>query len=232
MKILKFISAKQRLFFIATMFTFTVVNAQDKKIIAVKEWSLFGSMTFNNQSVNDAGINAPLNYLYNSVNNNIFKPGFSGGFRYDIKLEEKYNYSLIFGINRVSSGVFYQNKYSLAPFIEDFTHFKADNDFTTLSFASHMKFLLPVNNNNNYKFYVVAGPSLDYKISNISQGNLINGAGNRAFLNGDLGAEFNNKGYYLLYAHYKFGKNISKSPVTLQVSRIELGLALKLKDLF
>lgn len=232
MKIRKFISAKQKLFFIAAIFTCMVANAQHKNGNAVKEWSLFGSMTFNKQAVNDAGINAPINYLYNSVNNNVFKPGFSGGLRYDIKLEDKYLYSIILGVNRVSAGTFYKNKYSLDPFIDDFTHFKADNEFTTLSFASHMKFLLPVNDMTDYKFYVVAGPSIDYKISNLNKEQLINGAGNRAFLNGDLGAEFDNKGYYLLYAHYKFGKNISNSAVSVQMNRIELGLALKLKDLF
>jgi len=45
--------------------------------------SLFGALSFNNQIINDNGITAPVNYLYNEVNNNGFKPGFTGGFRWD-----------------------------------------------------------------------------------------------------------------------------------------------------
>jgi len=124
------------------------------------------------------------------------------------------------------------NKYTLAPFLDDFTHFKADNQFTTLSVAAHYKILLPVNEMRKYKFYAVLGPSLDYKISTISAEHLINGSGNRAFVNGDLGAEFDNKGYYVLYAHYKLGGNVEKSTVPIQMNRFELGMSIKVKDLF
>jgi hypothetical protein len=120
----------------------------------------------------------------------------------------------------------------LPPFIDDFTHFKADNVFTTLSIAAHYKKLLPVNDMNKYKFYAVIGPSFDYKISKISEENLINGAGNRAFINLDLGTEFDNKGYYILFAHYKLGNYISSSSVPVQLNRFEIGMSIKTKDLF
>ena len=83
-----------------------------------------------------------------------------------------------------------------------------------------------------YKFYAVAGPSLDYKISTISAEHLINGAGNRTYINGDLGAEFDNKGYYVLYAHYKLGTNLFSSSVPTTLNRFELGMSIKVKDLF
>jgi hypothetical protein len=85
---------------------------------------------------------------------------------------------------------------------------------------------------NKYKFYAVFGPSFDYKISSISKENLINGAGNRAIINGDLGAEFDNKGYYVLYAHYKLGVNMTSSNVPVQLNRFEIGMSIKAKDLF
>ena len=85
---------------------------------------------------------------------------------------------------------------------------------------------------SDYKFYEVVGPSLDYKISNISDEHLVNGAGNRTIINGDLGAEYDNKGYYVLYVHYKLGGNLLHSSVPVQMNRIELGMSLKLKDLF
>lgn len=213
---------------------FSSVNAQNNKskVQSDKGWSLFGALTLNNQSVNDAGITAPVNYLFSSVNNNVFKPGYSGGFRYDGISKRNNNYSLSFAINRLSAGTTYTNKYSLAPFLEDFTHYKADNQFTMLSVAAHYKMLLPVNDMRKYKFYAVVGPSLDYKISTISAEHLINGSGNRTFINGDLGAEFDNKGYYVLYAHYKLGTNLLSSSVPTTLNRFELGISIKVKDLF
>jgi hypothetical protein len=194
--------------------------------------SLFGNLVLSKQSINDKGVTAPINYLYNTVNSNTFNSGYSGGFRIDGIYKEKHRYALSFAVNRISVGNNYKNKYSLSPFIDDFTHFKADNNFTTLSIAAHYKKLLPVNAMNKYKFYAVFGPSFDYKISHISNEQLINGAGNRAIINGDLGAEFDNKGYYVLYAHYKLGVNMTSSSVPVQLNRFEIGMSIKAKDLF
>jgi len=194
--------------------------------------SLFGNLVLSKQNINDKGVTAPINYLYNTVNSNTFNSGYSGGFRIDGIYKEKHRYALSFAVNRVAAGNNYKNKYSLSPFIDDFTHFKADNNFTTLSVAAHYKKLLPVNAMNKYKFYAVFGPSFDYKISSISKENLINGAGNRAIINGDLGAEFDNKGYYVLYAHYKLGVNMTSSSVPVQLNRFEIGMSIKAKDLF
>jgi hypothetical protein len=194
--------------------------------------SLFGNLVLSKQNINDKGVTAPINYLYNTVNSNTFNSGYSGGFRIDGIYKEKHRYALSFAVNRVAAGNNYKNKYSLSPFIDDFTHFKADNNFTTINVAAHYKKLLPVNAMNKYKFYAVFGPSFDYKISSISKENLINGAGNRAIINGDLGAEFDNKGYYVLYAHYKLGINMTSSSVPMQLNRFEIGMSIKAKDLF
>ena len=220
------------LFFAIAMFSTATAQTKKNKLFTNQSWSLFGALTLNNQSVNDAGITAPVNYLYNSVNDNGFKPGYSGGARLDGIYDQKHHYSLSFSIHRVNAGTSYRNTYSIAPFIDDFTHFKADNQFTTLSIAAHYKMLLPVNNMRKYKFYAVAGPSVDYKISSISNEQLMNGAGNRLFINGDLGAEFDNKGYYVLYAHYKLGSNLAQSTAPVQMNRFELGMSIKVKDLF
>lgn len=194
--------------------------------------SLFGALSLNNQVINDKGISAPVNYIYEELSNNSFKPGYTGGFRIDGIYNEKHHYSLSLAVNRVIAGSMYTNKYSISPFIEDFTHFKADNSFTTLNIAAHYKKLLPINDMRKYKFYAVFGPSLDYKISKISNENLINSAGNRAFVNADLGAEFDNNGYYIFYAHYKLGANLFYSTVPVQMNRFEIGMSIKAKDLF
>jgi hypothetical protein len=196
------------------------------------EVSLYGALALSKQLINDNGITAPINYLYNDLNTNTYNPGFNGGFRIDGIYKEKHRYTFSFGVNRISAGSYYKNVHNLSPFIDDFTHFKADNNFTTLSLTAHYKKLLPVNAMNKYKFYAVFGPSFDYKISRISNEQLINGAGNRAFLNADLGAEFDNKGYYILYAHYKLGKYLTNSTVPIQLNRFEIGMSIKTKDLF
>ena len=196
------------------------------------EVSLYGALALSKQRINDNGITAPINYLYNDLNTNTYNPGFNGGFRIDGIYKEKHRYTFSFGVNRISAGSYYKNIHNLSPFIDDFTHFKADNKFTTLSLTAHYKQLLPVNAMNKYKFYAVFGPSFDYKISRISNEQLINGAGNRAFLNADLGAEFDNKGYYILYAHYKLGKYLTNSTVPIQLNRFEIGMSIKTKDLF
>ena len=189
-------------------------------------------MVLSKQSINDNGVTAPINYLYNNLNTNNYDPGFNGGFRIDGIYNEKHRYTFSLGVNRITAGSNYKNMHNLTPFIEDFTHFKADNKFTTISLSAHYKKLLPVNAMNKYKFYAVFGPSFDYKISKISNEQLINGAGNRAFLNADLGAEFDNKGYYILYAHYKLGKYLTSSTVPTQLNRFEIGMSIKTKDLF
>lgn len=196
------------------------------------ELSVFGALSFNKQVVNDKGINAPVNYMYDEVNENVFKTGYTGGFRIDGIYKEQHLYSLSIAINRVIAGNYYKNKYSLSPFVEDYTHFKADNNFTTLSIALHYKKLLPFNEMRKYKFYAVAGPSIDYKISRIQSDNLVNASGNRALINGDIGAEFDNNGYYTLYAHYKLGANLWQSTVPVQLNRFEIGMTIKAKDLF
>jgi hypothetical protein len=195
-------------------------------------WSLFGAMTLNNQSINDANITSPVTYLYNSVNNDVFKTGFTGGLRWDGIYNQKHLLSLMIAVNRVNLGTHYLQKYRLPPYMDDFTHFKADNQFTTISMALHYKALLPVNEMRKYKFYAIIGPSVDYNISNISNEYLINRFGNRAFINGDLGAEFDNNGYYILYGHYKLGTNLLNSTVPIQLNRFELGMSVKLTDLF
>ena len=194
--------------------------------------SLYGSLNLSNQNIDDNGITAPINYLYNSLNSNSYNTGFAGGIRIDGIYNEKHSYSFSFGVNRIAVGNNYKNLHSLAPFIDDFTHFKADNVFTTINIAAHYKKLLPIGDMNKYKFYAVIGPSFDYKISSISEENLINGAGNRAIINGDFGTEFDNKGYYVLFAHYKYGVNMTSSSVPIQLNRFEIGMSIKTKDLF
>ena len=205
---------------------------QSLKNLVGNDISFLGSLGLAKQSVNDYGINSPVNYLYNTVNNNTFKPGFSAGFRIDGDYKKKHLYTFSVAINQISSGAKYKNKYTQSPFLEEFTRYKADNVFTTLSIAARYKKLLPISDMKKYKFYAVAGPSLDYKISASSNDNLLDGTANRLIVNADLGTEFDNNGYYVLFAHYKWGNNMFRSKAPVQLHRFELGISFKVKDIF
>jgi len=196
------------------------------------ELYLMSSLDLSKQNINDNGISSPFNYIYNSVNSNTFKAGYSAGFRVDGIYKQKHSYSLIFALNRITTGNKYLNKYSAAPFLEDFTHFKADNQFTTINVAMHYRKLLPINDMNKFKFYAIAGPSLDFKISNTSNDNLVAGSGKRALINADFGAEFDNNGYYIIFIHYKLGENIKYSSAQVVLNRFEIGMTIKASDLF
>ena len=206
--------------------------AKKLKPLMGNDFSIFGSMSLSRQLINDGGVTVPVNYIYENVNNINFKPGYIGGFRWDGIYHDQHRYAVILAVNHANVGNHYTNKYNLNPLLNEYTHFKADDQYTTLSLALHYKKLLPINDMKKYKFYAVFGPSFDYKISNISDDNLIDKTGKRAFINGDLGAEFDNKGYYILFAHYKLGSYISHSAASVQLNRFEIGMSIKAKDLF
>jgi hypothetical protein len=94
---------------------------QSLKNLVGNDISFLGSLGLAKQSINDYGITSPVNYLYNTVNNNTFKPGFSGGFRIDGDHKKKHLYTFSIAINRISSGAKYKNKYTQSPFLEEFT---------------------------------------------------------------------------------------------------------------
>lgn len=193
---------------------------------------VIGSVVFSKQSLNEKGITTPFNYLYDEVNDDVYKAGFSVGFRLDGKLKRNNRYSVNLAINQINAGAYYQNKFTLSPFIEEFTHFKADNKFTTFSIATHYKHFIPLRGVKKYKIYAVAGPSFDYRISKISQESLVNGATKRAFIGADLGAELEQGSRYLFFAHYKLGTNFSQTTVPVTLYRFEIGMCINTKDLF
>lgn len=194
------------------------------------ELSLFGSMNLSNQQIDDKNLDGSFNYLFDEVNSNSYKSGYSGGFRIDRRTKKNRQVGMVLSINRVTAGNSYINKHTVAPFIENFTHYKADNQFTTVSLATHIKPLLA--KGNKHRLYLILGPSFDYRISNFSSNSLVNNVGRSAFVNGDIGAEFDNNGYYVLFTHYKYGQEILNKDIPVRLSRIEVGISIKVKDLF
>jgi len=194
------------------------------------ELSLFGSMNLSNQQIDDKNLDGSFNYLFDEVNSNSYQSGYSGGFRIDRITKKNRQVGMVLSINRVIAGNYYINKHTVAPFFENFTHHKADNQFTTVSLATHIKPLLI--KGIKHQLHLVLGPSFDYRISDYSSNSLVNSTGRTAFVNGDIGAEFDNNGYYILFTHYKYGQEIFNTNIPVRLSRIEVGISIKVKDLF
>lgn len=193
---------------------------------------LTGSMVFSKQSLTEKGVTTPFNYLYDEVNNNVYKTGFSLGVQLEGKLKRKNRYSVSVAINQINAGAHYRKKFTLSPFIEEFTHFKADKYFTTINIAAHYKHFIPLRYIKNHKFYAIVGPSVDYRISTISQESLVNGASKRAFIGANFGAEIERDSRYLFFAHYILSTNFSQTTVPVKLNRFEIGMCINTKHLF
>ena len=197
------------------------------------ELYLVAGMNFSKQNIKAGGYNSSFNYDLSDYNKNVFKPGYFAGFTVDGKYKHKHAYSFAFSLNKIAAGTNYKDAGSLAPFLGSFSHFKADDQFFTLSMAAHYKKLIPIMDTAKYKLYVIAGPSLDTRLSGQSADNLVNNNYNRFMLRADMGFEFDNNSYYTLFLHYKQGLNsITKSPIKTNMNSVELGVKIKANDLF
>ena len=194
---------------------------------------LRAGINFSKQNIKAAGYNSSFNYDLSDYNKNVFKPGYYGGFTVDGKYKKKHAYSFAFSLNKIAAGTNYKDAGTLAPFIGSFSHFKANDQFFTLSMAAHYKKILPIADTTKYKFYIIAGPSLDTRLSGQSADNLVNNNYQRFMLKADIGLEFDNNTYYTLFLHYKQGiSSITKSPIRTNLNSVELGVKIKANDLF
>ena len=193
---------------------------------------LYSGIGLSKQYINAGTYNSSFNYdLAN--NKSAFKPGYFAGFRVDGIYKEKHLYSFAVGLNRISTGNEYANSTSLQPFIGNFSRFKADDQFLNLSIAAHYKKLLPYHPNERSKFFVVAGPAIDTRLSGQSADNLVNNNYHRFLLRADIGIEYENKSFYTLFMHYRQGvTSFTKSPVSTHLNSLEIGLMIKASDLF
>jgi hypothetical protein len=193
---------------------------------------VLGGIGFSKQYINAGTYNSIFNYDLEN-NNAAFKPGYFAGLRVDGIYKEKHLYSFAFSLDKISSGSFYRSSTSLEPFIGNFSRFKADDQFLNLSITAHYKKLLPYKPNERTLFYLVAGPSIDTRLSGQSADNLVNNNYRRFLLRADIGIEYENKSFYTLFMHYKQGvTSFTKSPVSTHLNSLEIGLLMKASDLF
>ncbi len=194
---------------------------------------LIGGMNFSKQSITLNTYNSKFNYDLNDYQKNVFKPAYLLGVQYQNKINATSNYAFSVVLNKLVTGTNYTSINKLAPFINNFTKFKAEDQFIMLDINAYLKQLIPVGDTSKYKFYVVAGPSLNMRISEQSADNLIYTSYNRYYLSGNGGLEFNNQGYYTLFVHYKYALNsFTKAPITTNLNSVEMGVMIKTSNLF
>ena len=197
------------------------------------ETYLIAGLSLTNQNISVGGYQSNFNYDLTDYNKNAFKPGYYAGYRIDGKYKEVHNYSFAFSLNKIAAGANYKDVSSLAPFIGSFSKFKADDQFFTFSVQAHYRKLLPISDTSKFKFYVVAGPSIDTRLSGQSNDNVINGNYHRFLIRGDIGLEFENKSFYTIFIHYKQGiTSFTKSPIKNTMNSIDFGLMFKTSDIF
>lgn len=194
---------------------------------------LYGGIGFNKQNVNEQAFTSAFNYRLADITDNVYKPGYHAGVRFDGYYKLKHKYSFAVGFNKIASGIRYLNAKRMDPVIGEFTNFKADNQLVTFHVDAHYKHLLPIADSAKYKFYLVGGPSIDFRMSKQSIDNQVNDNYRSVYLGANLGVEFDNNSYYTLYLHYNRNLNsLTKAPIKTNINTFNFGVLLKLKDLF
>lgn len=194
--------------------------------------SLLGGANFSKQSVNAGGYNSNFNYSLSDIEEDVYKTGYFGGIRLDGKFKKKHEYSLGFNFSKITAGAKYTSFSSLTPVVGSFSPFKADDHFFVMNIAAHYKKLIPYGDLEKFKFYLIAGPSIDARFSNTSLDNKVTNAYKKIFLKGDLGLEFNNRSLYTLFFHYHHNiGSIAKSPIQTNMNMFQLGIMVKAADL-
>jgi hypothetical protein len=202
------------------------------KYTATTTVSLLGGANFSKQTIDASGYNSNFNYTYSDINEDVYKTGYFGGIRFDGFIKKKHEYSLSFSLGKISSGANYTSASSLRPVVGSFSTFKAEDHFFIMNVAAHYKKLIPYGDLEKFKFYIVGGPSIDARLSNVSLDNQVTNAYKQIFIKGNLGVEFNNRSLYTLFLHYQQNiGSLTKSPIKTNMNTFQLGIMVKATDL-
>ena len=155
------------------------LNAQEKKPqkgfshFIENQVSLLAGLDISKQDINVGDYSSKFNYQLADYQNNTFKAGYFFGFRIDAKnkLKDKFDVSISF--NKLSTGTNYKDAKSLTPFLGSFSTFKADDNFLILNLNTHYKKQILTSHTNKRNLYLIAGPSIDIRLSNQSEDNQV-----------------------------------------------------------
>ena len=192
---------------------------------------LMAGMNFAKQNIRANDYTSP--FIYAVEQKNVYKPGFMFGFRVDGKYKEKHPYAVAFTLNKYAAGTNYIETKSVEPFNGSFSNFKAAEQSLSFNMTALYKKIIPISDTSKYKFYIVAGPSLDIRLSGQGLDNQVNYNYRKMFLRAHLGVEFVNDDFYTIFFHYKKGlHSITKSPIQTGFNNFDLGMLIKASDLF
>jgi hypothetical protein len=196
-------------------------------------FSVMAGASFAKQVVNAGGYRSPFNYNIAKVEKDSYEPGFFGGVRVDGTYQNKHAYSVSASLGKLATGASYTSNQQFAmDSTQKFSSFKADGSLIVLNIAAHYKKLIPYGDLTKFKFYVVAGPSFDARLSKASLENQVTNAYKQIFIKGDLGLEFNNRSLYTLFLHYNHNiGSLTKSPIKTNMNSFQLGIMVKATDL-
>lgn len=190
-------------------------------------------INFSKQNTSGFDYTIPFNYDLKNIQNDVYKPGYFVGARWERSFKNKHLYNIEIGLQRISSGTNYKTAVSLDPFIGDFVQHKADNQFFILNIGTNYKKLINSKNNEKHKFYALIGPTFDIRLSKQSLNNKVTNSYNKILLRANLGLEFDNNGYYTIFMHYKPSiTSFTKQPITTSLNSFEFGMMLNANDIF
>ena len=194
---------------------------------------LITGMNFNKQIITLNNYTSGFNYELNDYQKNLYKPAYFLGIRWESKLINTHKYALTAQLSKISTGNNYLDSKKLPPFVKNYSNFLAEDQFLMLNLSAYYKQLIPISDTSKYRLYLVAGPSLNTRLSAQSADNLVNNNYRKYYISGDAGIEFNNQSLYTLFIHYKQPlSSFTHNSLATKLNSIEMGAMIKLNDLF
>ena len=170
-----------------------------------EEFFVSSGINFSKQTISGMDYTLPFNYDVNKLNNDVYKPGYFVGARWEGILNNKHLYNIEMGLHKVSSGTKYSTVTNLDPFIGEFVQHKADDQYFILNIG-------------------VSSQSIHNRVTNSYK---------KVMLRANLGLELDNNGYYTIFMHYKPSlSSFTKQPITTNLNSFELGMMLNVNDIF
>ena len=201
--------------------------------ISKEELYLYSGINFSKQTISGSDYTLPFNYNLNKISNDVFKPGYFLGARWEGAWQQKHLYNLDLSLQKIATGTKYNTVSSLDPFIGEFVQHKADDQLFILSIAANYKKQIPTGFSDRLKLYAIAGPSIDIRLSNQSIDNNVTNSYKKILLRANLGLELDNNGYYTIFMHYKPSLgSFTKEPIRTTLNSFELGMMLNANDIF
>ena len=198
-----------------------------------EEFFVSSGINFSKQTISGMDYTLPFNYDVNKLNNDVYKPGYFVGARWEGVLNNKHLYNIEMGLHKVSSGTKYSTVTNLDPFIGEFVQHKADDQYFILNIGVNYKKLIAFKNLEKFKLYAIVGPSMDIRLSSQSIHNRVTNSYKKVMLRANLGLELDNNGYYTIFMHYKPSlSSFTKQPITTNLNSFELGMMLNVNDIF